>query len=144
MLGGHSPPYKDSRAICRRWESNPHALSGALDFESSVSAIPPLRLIAIIILTYSLPSIVTAAATVATVAPNDRQPRPLPQELMMDPRDILFTMPTLENAVPTALSPCTPAQECYQMHEDDWRQFEFVHASFASEMADELAAIDRI
>jgi hypothetical protein len=29
---------------CRRWESNPHALSGALDFESSVSAIPPLRL----------------------------------------------------------------------------------------------------
>ncbi len=40
----HHPSWKcQLLRKCRRWESNPHALSGAPDFESGVSAIPPLR-----------------------------------------------------------------------------------------------------
>jgi hypothetical protein len=62
----------------------------------------------------------------------------------MNPQDLLYPMPTLNDAVPTALGPPVPAEGCYQMHEDDWRQFEFVSGAFAAEIASDIAAIDKI
>ena len=61
-----------------------------------------------------------------------------------DPKDILFSTPTLNDALPTDLGPSAPGDDCFQMHEDDWRQFEFVSAALGAETASELAAIDRI
>lgn len=61
----------------------------------------------------------------------------------VDPNDVLFTTPTLNNALP-ALSDVLPAADCLRMHEDDWRQFEFVGPAHDAALASELAAIDRI
>ena len=62
----------------------------------------------------------------------------------VDPQDILFTTPTLNDAVPASVSSSVSRDSWHQMHEDDWRQFEFVSASHRGEMASELEAIDRI
>jgi hypothetical protein len=65
-------------------------------------------------------------------------------ETSMNPQDILFTTPTLNDALPANLGSAVVGDNCYQMHEDDWRQFEFVSAAFDSQLADEIAAIDKI
>ncbi len=75
----------------------------------------------------------------ATDAPANKPP----EVMKMDPQDILFTTPTLNDALP-ALGQPIPIEGSCQMHEDDWRQFEFVSPSFATEMAGELAAIGTI
>lgn len=62
----------------------------------------------------------------------------------MDPNDILFTTPTLNDAIPATLEGSTVPQDCIQLHEDDWRQFEFVAASQRSEIDAELADIGAI
>lgn len=67
-----------------------------------------------------------------------------PKAVKMDPQDILFSTPTLNDALPTAFGPSIAAADCFQMHEDNWRQFEFVSASYRTELASELAAIDKI
>lgn len=72
-------------------------------------------------------------------------PTTLPAEdTTMKTDDILFSTPTLNDSLPTELGPTAIGNECYQMHEDDWRQFEFVSESFRQEVASELHAIDRI
>ena len=63
---------------------------------------------------------------------------------LLDPKDILFSTPTLNDALPAELGPSAPGDDCFQMHEDDWRQFEFVSAALGAETSSELAAIDRI
>ncbi|HEY5937112.1 MAG TPA: hypothetical protein VIU61_20820 [Kofleriaceae bacterium] len=55
----------------------------------------------------------------------------------VDPKTILFSLPTIENTMP-ALDP--GAASC-TMHEDDWRQHELVSARFEPEIAAELADI---
>ena len=56
----------------------------------------------------------------------------------VDPREILFSLPTLETLAP----PLTPATgPAAWMHEDDWRQRELVSPRFADEVAAELADI---
>lgn len=67
-----------------------------------------------------------------------------PEVTNMNPQDILFSTPTLNDALPAALGPPIPKEGCCQMHEDDWRQFEFVSSTFAPEIASELEAIDKI
>jgi hypothetical protein len=62
----------------------------------------------------------------------------------MDPKDILFSTPTLNDVLPTALGAAAAGKDCHQMHEDNWRQFEFVSGKFDKEIESELAAIDRI
>jgi hypothetical protein len=62
----------------------------------------------------------------------------------VNPKDVLFTTPTLNDALPKASDDPAPADSCYEMHEDNWRQFEFVSPSFADEIAAEVAAIDKI
>lgn len=62
----------------------------------------------------------------------------------VNPNDVLFSTPTLNDALPVASDDPVPRVGCYEMHEDNWRQFEFVSPSFAAAIADEVAAIDRI
>ena len=61
--------------------------------------------------------------------------------MYVDPRTILYSLPTLENAMP-------PMQagdgDALQLHEDDWRQVELVAARFEPEIAVELAAIREV
>ena len=67
-----------------------------------------------------------------------------PNVTKMDPQDILFSTPTLNDALPSLGSSEVPRDRWCQMHEDDWRQFEFVTAAYQGEMASELQAIDKI
>jgi hypothetical protein len=62
----------------------------------------------------------------------------------MDPNDILFTTPTLNDAIPATEAGSKVGSDCIQLHEDDWRQFEFVDASLKSEIDAELADIGAI
>ena len=61
----------------------------------------------------------------------------------MDPSDILFNTPTLNDALPQ-VGDMVAGDKCIRMHEDDWRQFEFVSSAFAEELSAELSAIDAI
>jgi hypothetical protein len=62
----------------------------------------------------------------------------------MDPNNILFTTPTLNDAIPPTEAGSKIGLDCIQLHEDDWRQFEFVDASLKSEIDAELADIGAI
>jgi hypothetical protein len=59
----------------------------------------------------------------------------------VDPKTILFSLPTLENALP-------PTQDGHsdavRLHEDDWRQLELVTAELEPTIEAELAAIREI
>lgn len=61
---------------------------------------------------------------------------------MVDPRTILFSLPTLENALPP-LEPAEPDRlgEALWMREDDWRQHELVAVAQSPSVDEELAAI---
>lgn len=64
---------------------------------------------------------------------------------MMPVKNILMTLPTLENEFPALVGTSSlndPA--IFRMHEDDWRQIEFVHQSLREDIQIELAAIEKI
>lgn len=61
----------------------------------------------------------------------------------IDPRDILFSLPSICDRLPAVGTDPLAGDEC-QLAEDDWRQFEFVSRQFAAESAAEIAAIRRI
>jgi len=67
-----------------------------------------------------------------------------PPVSIVDPRKLLFSMPTLNNSIPDALGPSAAGPDCYRMDEDDWRQFEFVSGALKAELDAELADIDTI
>ena len=68
----------------------------------------------------------------------ERAESPAPGELTlflrpietMSPHDILFSLPTVCDRVPEA-DPVLVSAVMFEMHEDDWRQIEFVDASLA-------------
>lgn len=62
----------------------------------------------------------------------------------MDPNKILFSTPTLNDAIPATLQGSTVPPDCIQLHEDDWRQFEFVPRNRKSDVDAELADISAI
>jgi hypothetical protein len=63
----------------------------------------------------------------------------------LDPKKILFTIPTLENTILQPDAHFTAAgHRIVEIHEDDWRQIEFVSARFAPEIEAELADIATI
>jgi hypothetical protein len=63
----------------------------------------------------------------------------------MDPKKILYTLPTLNAAIPLPNEQISDAERpVYQLHEDDWRQIEFVSAMYAQEIKAELADIAAI
>lgn len=56
----------------------------------------------------------------------------------MDPNEILFTTPTLNDAIPATAEGSAVASDCIRCSEDDWRQFEFVAAILKREVDAEL------
>lgn len=61
----------------------------------------------------------------------------------VDPRTILFSLPTIENVAPPTTRGAVPG-DAVAMHEDDWRQVELVSSRFAAEIAAEQADIRAI
>jgi len=59
----------------------------------------------------------------------------------VDPKQILFSLPTLENALPPTRD---GSGDVLRIHEDDWRQVELVAPRFEPEIAAELAAIREV
>lgn len=49
---------------------------------------------------------------------------------VMSPKDILFSLPTICDRVPQA-DPVLESDHLFEMHEDDWRQIEFVDVTLA-------------
>ena len=62
----------------------------------------------------------------------------------MDPNEILFMTPTLNDAIPSAATSTPVTDDCVQLHEDDWRQFEFIPRDRKSDVEDELVDISAI
>lgn len=60
----------------------------------------------------------------------------------MDPSAVRFSVPTLEDRPPPLDGPA--AADAIALHEDDWRQVEFVSPSLADAVADEVAAIHAV
>jgi hypothetical protein len=44
---------------------------------------------------------------------------------MVSPKNVLFSLPTICDRVPEA-DPVLVSEHLFEMHEDDWRQIEFV------------------
>jgi hypothetical protein len=61
----------------------------------------------------------------------------------VDPRNILFSLPSICDRLPGIGSGPLAGDECI-LAEDDWRQFELVSRQFAAECDEEIAAIRRI
>ncbi len=61
--------------------------------------------------------------------------------VMIDPKTILFSLPTIENALPPLRAGDAPPA---RLHEDDWRQIELVAAAQEPAIHAELAAIREV
>lgn len=62
----------------------------------------------------------------------------------IDPSKILFSLPTISNAALPASARAAGSEGILLLHEDDWRQVEFVAAGLAGPIEDELLAIRSI
>lgn len=60
----------------------------------------------------------------------------------IDPSKILFSLPTVEDALPPMREP--DSSSAYEIHEDDWRQRDFVSRQFTPEIDAELVEIRRV
>ncbi|MGC4074805.1 MAG: hypothetical protein QM760_20335 [Nibricoccus sp.] len=63
---------------------------------------------------------------------------------MVDPKTILFSLATINDALPALDSRHKPKPTDLILHEDDWRQFELVSRSFAEQLNAEITDIRRI
>ena len=63
---------------------------------------------------------------------------------MMNPRDILFSLPSISNELPPMEEERGPRAQMLELHEDDWRQVEFVSLPLQDSVEVDLRAIDRI
>ncbi len=62
----------------------------------------------------------------------------------VDASSILYTTPTLNDYLPGTFVPNVPKEPSLQLHEDDWRQFEFISLTYATEIKKELESIDNV
>jgi hypothetical protein len=62
----------------------------------------------------------------------------------MKPQDILYTTPTINDALPKLSQNETGNELTVRIHEDDWRQFEFVSLNHKEQINYELNSIDAI
>lgn len=60
----------------------------------------------------------------------------------IDTSKVLFSLPTIENALPPMREP--DSSPAYEMHEDDWRQREFISRQFAGEVESEFVEIRKV
>lgn len=63
---------------------------------------------------------------------------------LIDPEKVLFSLPTLDTTLPEIGGQECPRDERLVIHEDDWRQIEFVSTSHLSGIETELRAIEKI
>jgi len=61
----------------------------------------------------------------------------------MDPNDILMTIPTIENTIPST-SQTTVDSINLEITEDDWRQVEFISTDFIVQINQEIDSINNI
>ena len=63
----------------------------------------------------------------------------------VSPKDINFTLPTICDEIPRILAGSTKqGKNVFELHEDDWRQIEFISQSYRSAIDSQLAEIVRI
>ncbi len=62
----------------------------------------------------------------------------------IDPNQLLYTTPTINDAIPTALTETPLLPGGVATHEDNWRQFEFVSSSYKQQIEKELEHINEI
>jgi hypothetical protein len=62
----------------------------------------------------------------------------------VDPKKILFTLPSICNSALPATEPGRDQGRVHVLHEDDWRQCEYVAVADAGEISRELEAVRRI
>jgi hypothetical protein len=63
---------------------------------------------------------------------------------LVNPADILFSLPTISNDIGNSQGDTLPNDAIFAIHEDDWRQVEFVSTQFNSGIDQEFADIQRI
>jgi hypothetical protein len=66
------------------------------------------------------------------------------QSQKVDLSDVLYTTPTIENTFPEVEYTDPPSFKGLTVHEDDWRQIEFVSTNLIDLVAEEIASIQRI
>ena len=59
-------------------------------------------------------------------------------------QDLLFSLPTISNEIGTVQGDAIPDDQTLALHEDDWRQVEFVSRSLAADVEKECADIRQI
>ena len=65
--------------------------------------------------------------------------------LLGDPKDWLYSVPTICDEIPRALLPASGVEgQVYRLHEDDWRQFELVSLAHMSSVDLNLAEIRNV
>lgn len=65
--------------------------------------------------------------------------------VMVPTKDILYSLPSLCHEIPAILSGSTKqGKDVFELHEDDWRQIEFVSSLYRSAIDAQLAEIGRI
>ena len=63
----------------------------------------------------------------------------------LDSNEILYTTPTLNDSLPQETLPkADESTDCALIHEDDWRQFEYVELIYHAQIEQELQSIDEI
>jgi hypothetical protein len=71
--------------------------------------------------------------------------RRLPPTVMVDQKDILFSLPTIYDGLPPIQTGSTKLKRnVLELHEDDWRQHEFISASLLPEIEREIGSIRQI
>jgi hypothetical protein len=68
----------------------------------------------------------------------------LSRAIQADPKKILFSLPTISNDVGKPEGQVPPSDSVFAIHEDDWRQVEFVSGTFAPQIHQELVDIQQI
>ncbi len=62
----------------------------------------------------------------------------------VDPKGVLFSLPTLEDALPACAAPVPGAPDALEIHEDHFRQVELVRASLLADIEAELDDVRRV
>ena len=60
------------------------------------------------------------------------------------PGDILFSLPTISDDIGKPEGQALPSDSIFGLHEDDWRQVEFVSETFAMQISEELSDVQEI
>jgi hypothetical protein len=62
----------------------------------------------------------------------------------MDPQNILYTLPTISNELPSTVDEKLFDDFVLELHEDDWRQIEFLPIDILPAVQEEMAAVEAI